>query len=243
MCIYTYMYIMSSYTYVPFLHHLSPSNPIRSLRWPWNEKRTRKRKFDPGTFSHESHIGEGVKFVEVASCCSFEHHFAPRFVVQVSLGNMFECSQMICCLLVLDGLFIYKYIYIYLYIYGFGAFSGPPRFGSLVKCYWVIVSLNDQQVQYHPFAFSYCKSNWKKTRVIYWDFFHLNNCSEFKSTVFINTTDVYKHYIYIHTLKTKNTKITKKPNKPKKNKKNKQTKKNKKNKQTKKTKKKQCFPN
>ena len=23
----------------------------------------------------------------------------------------------------------------HIYIYGFGAFSGPPRFGSLVKCY------------------------------------------------------------------------------------------------------------
>ena len=28
----------------------------------------------------------------------------------------------------------YIYIYIYIYIYGFGAFSGPPRFGSLAKC-------------------------------------------------------------------------------------------------------------
>ena len=50
-------------------------------------------------------------------------------------------------------------------------------------------------------------------------FFHLNSCSEFKSTVFINTTDVYKHYIYIYTLKTKNTKKPNKPNKPKKPKK------------------------
>ena len=69
-----------------------------------------------------------------------------------------------------------------LYIFmGSVRFPGPPDLGSLVKCYWVIVFLKDQQVQYHPFVFSYCKSNWQRI----WNtlgFYHLNNFCEFKST-------------------------------------------------------------
>jgi len=49
----------------------------------------------------------------------------------------------------------------YIYI-GSVRFQGLPDFGSLVKCYWDIVFLKDQQVQYHPFAFSHFKSNCSK---------------------------------------------------------------------------------